>query len=358
MGVSLVIAMVLVTGCSKSEDATENTSEEAIYVQVTKIAQNTITGTIGELEEISMDDDNKPEIPEGETLSEIQEGEVPSGDMPVMTRFVAGEDTITFTINDTTNVSIENSEEAATIEDIATDSVLLLTLDKDNIAKSIVITNNGEGKGNINGDDENALRVDGATVSLENVTIDKTSGKTSSTENGDFYGMNAGLLALNGANVTIDNATVNTSAQNGNGVFSYGKDTVVNVSNSTIRTTKDNSGGIQTTGGGTTNATNLDVETDGNSSAAIRSDRGGGVVKVDKGKYVTNGSGSPAIYSTADILVANAVLRANNSEAIVVEGKNSVVLTDCDIIGNMTETYKDDEENIHNNIYCDIYLNS
>ena len=56
---------------------------------------------------------------------------------------------------------------------------------------------------------------------------------------------------------------------------------VVNISDSTIRTTENNSGGIQTTGGGTMNAANLDVETQENSAAAIRSDRGGGTVNVD-----------------------------------------------------------------------------
>ena len=35
-----------------------------------------------------------------------------------------------------------------------------------------------------------------------------------------------------------------------------------------------------TTGGGTMNANNLTIVTDGNSSAAIRSDRGGGTVTV------------------------------------------------------------------------------
>ena len=106
------------------------------------------------------------------------------------------------------------------------------------------------------GDDENALRVDGATVTLDSVTVDKSAGSSSNTEDGDFYGQNAALLATNGANVTIKNATVNSSAQNGNGIFSYGTGTTVNVSDSTITTTADNSGGIQTTGGGTTNATN------------------------------------------------------------------------------------------------------
>ena len=198
------------------------------------------------------------------------------------------------------------------------------------------------------GDDENALRVDGATVTLDSVTVDKSAGSSSNTEDGDFYGQNAALLATNGANVTIKNATVNSSAQNGNGIFSYGTGTTVNVSDSTITTTADNSGGIQTTGGGTTNATNLTVNTSGNSAAAIRSDRGGGTVVVDKGTYTSNGYNSPAVYSTADITVSNATLTANNSESLVIEGKNSIKLNNCDVLGNMSSTEgSSSDENVH-----------
>ena len=207
------------------------------------------------------------------------------------------------------------------------------------------------------GDDENALRVDGAAATLDGFTVEKSAGATSNTENGDFYGVNAALLATNGATVTIKNATVTSSAQNGNGVFSYGSGTSVNISDSTITTTADNSGGIQTTGGGTTNASNLTVETSGNSSAAIRSDRGGGTVNVTGGTYTSNGYGtytsngynSPAVYSTADITVSDAKLTANNSEAPVIEGKNSIVLVGCDVTGNMSDTKgTSSDENVHN----------
>lgn len=199
------------------------------------------------------------------------------------------------------------------------------------------------------GDDENALRVDGSTVTLDSVTVDKSAGSSSNTEDGDFYGQNAAFLATNGANVKIKNATVNSSAQNGNGIFSYGTGTTVNVSDSTITTTADNSGGIQTTGGGTTNATNLTVNTSGNSAAAIRSDRGGGTVVVDKGTYTSNGYNSPAVYSTADITVSNATLTANNSESLVIEGKNSIKLNNCDVLGNMSSTEgSSSDENVHN----------
>lgn len=198
------------------------------------------------------------------------------------------------------------------------------------------------------GDDENALRIDGATVTLDSVTVDKSAGSSSNTEDGDFYGQNVALLATNGANVTIKNATVNSSAQNGNGIFSYGTGTTVNVSDSTITTTADNSGGIQTTGGGTTNATNLTVNTSGNSAAAIRSDRGGGTVVVDKGTYTSNGYNSPAVYSTADVTVSNATLTANNSESLVIEGKNSIKLNNCDVLGNMSSTEgSSSDENVH-----------
>ena len=85
---------------------------------------------------------------------------------------------------------------------------------------------------------------------------------------------------------------VSSNAQNGNGVFSYGTGTTVNISNSTIRTSADNSGGLQTTGGGTTNASDLTIETSGNSSAAIRSDRGGGTVNADGGSSASHGWGT------------------------------------------------------------------
>ncbi len=232
---------------------------------------------------------------------------------------------------------VRNSGSSGTVEQGSAAN----TIDSDEDASDETYTSDGG--------DENALRVDGATTTLQNITVNKTGGETSSTENGDFYGVNAGLLATNGANVTISGAKVTTNAQNGNGVFSYGEGTTVNISDSAITTSKDNSGGIQTTGGGTTNASNLTVETAGNSSAAIRSDRGGGTVNVDGGTYTSNGYNSPAIYSTAAITAKDAKLTANNSEALVIEGENSIALTDCTVSGNMSDTKGTSSDvNVHN----------
>jgi hypothetical protein len=92
-----------------------------------------------------------------------------------------------------------------------------------------------------------------------------------------------------------------------------------------------------TTGGGITIASDLTVETNGRSSAAIRTDRGGGTVTVDGGTYTTNGLGSPSIYSTADITVENATLVSNLSEGVCIEGKNSITLVDCDMSADNTQ---------------------
>ncbi len=199
------------------------------------------------------------------------------------------------------------------------------------------------------GDDENALRVSGASVSLEDVQVHKQGGASSNTENGDFYGMNAALLATDGALLTISKAEISSDAPNGNGVFSYGEGTVISINKSSIETLGDNSGGLQTTGGATMNAVDVQVSTAGSSSAPIRSDRGGGTVNVIGGSYRSSGLNSPAVYSTADITVMNAELTAENSEALVIEGKNAIKLLDCQVSGQMSSTQgASSDENVHN----------
>lgn len=95
----------------------------------------------------------------------------------------------------------------------------------------------------------------------------------------------------------MNNITVTTDATGANGIFSYGGSATTNnsssdgtsitISDSSITTMKDNSGGIMTTVGGIMNASNLIIQTAGTSSAAIRTDRGGGTVNVDGGTYST-----------------------------------------------------------------------
>lgn len=75
----------------------------------------------------------------------------------------------------------------------------------------------------------------------------------------------------------------------------------------------------------------------------------GATVNVDGGSYITNGYNSPSVYSTAAISIKNAELTANNSEALVIEGKNSIALENCNVTGNMSDTEgTSSDENVHN----------
>ena len=208
--------------------------------------------------------------------------------------------------------------------------------------------------------DENAISASGdIDVSLSNITVTKT-GDSDGGDNSNFYGTNSAIIAKDGASLTIKNATIETKASGANGVFSYGGSattnnsssdgTKVTISDSKITTTGNNAGGIMTTGGGTTIAKNLTINTSGTSSAAIRSDRGGGTVEVTGGTYKTTGQGSPAIYSTADITVKDATLTATASEGAVIEGSNSIKLE------NVTLTDTNNKLNGQSTTYKNIFL--
>ena len=191
------------------------------------------------------------------------------------------------------------------------------------------------------GTDENAALISsGASVTLDNDTITRTSEDSKGGDNSSFYGVGAAVLATDGTAYVKDDS-VTTDAAGGAGLFAYGDGTVY-ASGTIVKTTQDTSGGVHVAGGGTLYGWDLDVETNGESSAAIRSDRGGGTMVIDGGNYVSNGVGSPAIYSTADIAVSNATLTANGSEAVCIEGLNSIHLYDCDLTGNMSDLDQND----------------
>lgn len=190
------------------------------------------------------------------------------------------------------------------------------------------------------GTDENAALVsNGAEVTFNNDAISRTSSDSQGGDNSSFYGVGAAVLATDGT-AYVKDSTITTDSKGGAGLFAYGDGTVY-AADTDISTQQDTSGGIHAAGGGKLYAWDLSVETNGESSAAIRSDRGGGTMVVDGGTYTSNGVGSPAVYCTADIAVNNAELTANGSEAVCIEGLNSLRLYNSNLTGNMS----DDDQN-------------
>lgn len=191
------------------------------------------------------------------------------------------------------------------------------------------------------GTDENTVLIsEGSEVVLKNPQITRTSQDSTGGDTSSFYGVGAALLASDG-NAYVSGGTISTDAAGGAGLFAYDKGTIY-ASGTTIKTEQDTSGGVHAAGGGSFYGWDLDVITEGESSAAVRSDRGGGTMVLDGGNYISNGTGSPAVYCTADIAVNNAELTANGSEAVCIEGLNSLHLYDCDLTGNMSDDDRND----------------
>ena len=173
----------------------------------------------------------------------------------------------------------------------------------------------------------------GGTLSLSDSTVTKESGDSSDSDSSNFTGMNAIVLAEDSSTVTLDNVTMYSNTDGSNGAFAYGEGTTMIVKNSTITTLKDSSRGVDVTYGGDLTVTNTVISTQGAHCAAVASDRGEGTITADGVTGTTQGEGSPGIYCTGDFTISNSTFTANGSEAAVIEGLNSITMTDSDITG-------------------------
>ena len=374
----------------KKNDDTEQTKENEILGEVKSVEDGKITIAVGTRKEMARpgeqpqgeENGEAPEKPEGEAPDGNGDGQgTPDGEAPSMLDLTGEEQEITVT--DSTVITkqsmgggqgasdVAGQTEEITLDDIKEGDVVAITLDDDGNAATITVQSMDMGGGQggpggqasgvdsydaaneyssdetvsdtsleSTGTDENAALVsNGAEVTFSNDAISRTSSDSQGGDNSSFYGVGAAVLATDGT-AYVKDSTVTTDSKGGAGLFAYGDGTVY-AADTDITTQQDTSGGIHAAGGGKLYAWDLNVETNGESSAAIRSDRGGGTMVVDGGTYTSNGVGSPVVYCTADIAVNNAELTANGSEAVCIEGLNSLRLYNSNLTGNMS----DDDQN-------------
>ena len=344
------------------ENAQSDEAEENVVLgEVKSVSDTEITIAVGTMKEMGQPGGNG----QGQTIT-ITENTVITKQSGDMQQGQTGGDGQNGGVPEKPDGDGQGAEaEEISLSDIQEGDIVSITLDEDGNAASITVMSmemSGQSQGvdsytavneytedttvsgetlESTGTDENAALISsGASVTLDNDTITRTSDSSTGGDNSSFYGVGAAVLATDGT-AYVKDGSVTTDAAGGAGLFAYGDGTVY-ASGTTVKTTQDTSGGVHVAGGGTLYGWDLDVETNGESSAAIRSDRGGGTMVIDGGNYVSNGVGSPAIYSTADIAVSNASLTANGSEAVCIEGLNSIHLYDCDLTGNMSDLDQND----------------
>ena len=122
--------------------------------------------------------------------------------------------------------------------------------------------------------------------------------------------------------------------------------TEATIKNVKITTHSDKSRGLDATYKGKINAENVIINTDGQSCAALATDRGEGEVhvknsEINTGVSKTSGRGSPLIYSTGNITVDNTKGTSYVSQIACIEGKNSIEVTNSDLAGYSEGNRKD-----------------
>ena len=171
-----------------------------------------------------------------------------------------------------------------------------------------------------------------ASITIDSSVFDKT-GNTTNDDNSNFRGQNAVVLGIEGSQTSIKDSNITSNSIGSNAVFATGEGSVINVENTNIHTKGDSSRGLDATYKGTVNGKNLTITTEGAHSATLATDRGEGTITAEAAKLTTSGTGSPVIYSTGNITANNVNGVANKSEIGVVEGKNSITLTNSNVTG-------------------------
>ena len=171
-----------------------------------------------------------------------------------------------------------------------------------------------------------------ASITINSSVFDKT-GNTTNDDNSNFRGQNAVVLGIEGSQTSIKDSNITSNSIGSNAVFATGEGSVINVENTNIHTKGDSSRGLDATYKGTVNGKNLTITTEGAHSATLATDRGEGTITAEAAKLTTSGTGSPVIYSTGNITANNVNGVANKSEIGVVEGKNTITLTNSNVTG-------------------------
>ena len=259
-----------------------------------------------------------------------------------------------------------------------------------------------------NSSDVNAVIVkNSGALKLANSLINKTGDTATSGDDADFYGVNSAILVNTNGTLDISNTEINTNSKGSNGIFvtnanasssgssqggssegsqppeatggdsaqsgnggqppempsgegsgeggngggqpgqsSVSGNTEANINNVKITTHSDKSRGLDATYNGIINAANVIINTDGQSCAALATDRGEGQVHVKNSEINTgvskdSGRGSPLIYSTGNITVENTKGTSYVSQIACIEGKNSIEVKNSDLTGYAEGNRKD-----------------
>ncbi len=373
----LLFVMLMFSACGK---------EQKSLGQITEIQASSIVVALGTEKEMPRDDKGKnvsgeqakpPQEPEGESSKSKGETAVPNqesnndgeegvkdqspppsdGGLPSILTLTG--ESVELKITEQTVITKEDREDTLDISSLSVGDVVRVTYEG-NKAKAVILqtmddpmtddstgsielvgvftvdgTEETKDEDTVGSDKENTCAVlvkNGGKLTMGSTTVTK-SGDTTSVDESNFYGLNGAVVATASSSAVLSDVAVNTEAEGANAVFATGEGASVTIDGITIHTSGNSSRGLDATYGGSISAEDVDITTTGAHCAALATDRGEGTVKVVGGTLSTSGDGSPCIYSTGDISAENVTGMATGSQSMVVEGKNSITVRNCDFTG-------------------------
>jgi PKD repeat protein len=185
--------------------------------------------------------------------------------------------------------------------------------------------------------DQSAVYVlNSGNLELTDCTMTKT-GDSSDVDASAQYGINAGVLADSGGKILITGGSVTTGAIGANGLFAAGSGSSITLKNSAINASGSESRGVCAALGGLVILKNVNVITTGYDSSALTAGPGGGTVSVTGGTIrasaTSPASYSAGIYSKGSVSVSGATVTSKGYCAGVIEGANSITLTNTVLTG-------------------------
>ena len=146
----------------------------------------------------------------------------------------------------------------------------------------------------------------------------------------DYSGTYSGAISADGTQVSSDGESFDASEADENAALAENGGTL-SLTGATLMKSGD------ATYGGTIIANGVTATTQGDHSATVATDRGGGNVSLTNSTLSTAGSGSPLLYSTGDIEVSGVTGTASGSQIAAMEGLNTILVNNSTLESTNTD---------------------
>ncbi|MEG0829380.1 MAG: hypothetical protein RSD88_01975 [Anaerovoracaceae bacterium] len=181
--------------------------------------------------------------------------------------------------------------------------------------------------------DQNTVLVENAgKLTMTDASLTK-SGKTSSNDKSNFYGLNGICTITTQSTADFMDSKLTSSSKGCSGLIATGTGARINANNVTINTSGDSSLGLNSTYNGTIVANKMKIKTLGDYAPSVATAQTHGIIHLSNSTLKSTGISSPCLYSTGEIVATNVTGNTSASEIAVVEGKHNITLKNCRLTG-------------------------